>query len=602
MRSFLRTLIAWMLATFEQSAAPWAIAALWVIAASGCAGRVPQTTRVLGGRVQQGAFVSPHSYEWYIRGELFAAQGDHERAAEALQNARLGASDDAYVIARLATILEELGRTAAADRTIEEGLAFDSESEAVWLAKGHIALGRGRPDAARVAYERAAEVAPRSATAPLALAKLHAHEGRHRVGQMVLQTYLQGYVRRMRDEGSDFPFDSAQRGVSLIQVREAALELAVIRGDTELAAAIVRATLRATPGKLAMVRELARFSYDERPDITVALLEPIRRTPSDESLWVRALIQTGAIARARGVLEQTTAEDVGGPVKLAALYLSIDAPRAKQFAQQEPASQKAQWVIGNAELQSGRPGAAAEHFARALLIRHDRNPRLGLVDALRRQGLEPLAAEVLAHAYPSTGHSGSEPPRQPHQRGILERNQDLNNAVGLRIALAELRLTTLGLDAALHALSPERDVREAAARARLLDEGGRPRAAARAYAALPNRARPDNAHPDAGLLSPAVQARAAAERLLAAGSAAAASRRLRRWTRAHPDDLLARIRLVELLRIAGASGDAEKEARRLRPLTRSTALLSRLRGLGEPTSGPRTQPETTQPETTQPET
>ncbi|MCA9583119.1 MAG: tetratricopeptide repeat protein, partial [Myxococcales bacterium] len=65
---------------------------------SGCGGaKTPEVTRTLDGAARRGYFVSPYSYEWYVRGELAMERGDFEGAADAFERALLGPEEDPYV-------------------------------------------------------------------------------------------------------------------------------------------------------------------------------------------------------------------------------------------------------------------------------------------------------------------------------------------------------------------------------------------------------------------------------------------------------------------------------------------------------------------------
>ncbi|MFW6050787.1 MAG: tetratricopeptide repeat protein, partial [Myxococcota bacterium] len=157
----------------------WRWMLLLAAAAAGCAGTpAPEVARVMGGERREQTFVSPYAYEWYVRGELAAAHGDLEAAARAFQRARSGPEDDPYVIARLADVLDRLGRRGEAERVLDEGLALDPASEAVWLARARIARRHDALGDALEAYHQAEQAAPASPEAPLELAELLREAGR----------------------------------------------------------------------------------------------------------------------------------------------------------------------------------------------------------------------------------------------------------------------------------------------------------------------------------------------------------------------------------------------------------------------------------------
>src|SRR5690606_32400366 len=96
-----------------------------------------------------GIFVSPFSYEHFVRGELAYLRGDLRQAREEYMLARAGPEDDPLLIARLADVLDRLDREAEALALLREGEALDPESELIWLARGRIAERRGRVDEAK---------------------------------------------------------------------------------------------------------------------------------------------------------------------------------------------------------------------------------------------------------------------------------------------------------------------------------------------------------------------------------------------------------------------------------------------------------------------
>ena len=137
---------------------------LVVLASIGCgpqygAGAI---TRRLDGQPRTGIFVSPFSYEHFVRGELAYVAGDLRQAREEFLLARAGPEDDPLLIARLADVLDRLGREEEALAVLREGDALDPESELIWLTRGRIHERRGRIEEAKEAYSRALSLAPRS--------------------------------------------------------------------------------------------------------------------------------------------------------------------------------------------------------------------------------------------------------------------------------------------------------------------------------------------------------------------------------------------------------------------------------------------------------
>ena len=116
--------------------------------------------RRLGGVAQTGHFVSPYSYEWFIRGELASARHDWATAVQAYRMALAAPEEDTLVLSRLADALDHLGEPDQAQEVLEHAAQLDISSEAVWLMRGNIAERHGDIDVAIRAYERAEVAAP----------------------------------------------------------------------------------------------------------------------------------------------------------------------------------------------------------------------------------------------------------------------------------------------------------------------------------------------------------------------------------------------------------------------------------------------------------
>src|SRR5262249_28245241 len=153
------------------------------------------------------------SYEWFIRGELLAARGEHAAAAEAYEAALSSADDDPYLLARLADARDLAGDSAGAAHALDTALEIDPESEAAWLQRGAIAERRDEVPAALAAYEHAQEAAPRNPDAPLALARVLRAQGSQERAVAVLERF------------------AAQSERGSAAALEARLELARARGD-----------------------------------------------------------------------------------------------------------------------------------------------------------------------------------------------------------------------------------------------------------------------------------------------------------------------------------------------------------------------------------
>jgi tetratricopeptide (TPR) repeat protein len=360
----------------------------WLVALAlgwaGCAGvTYPPVDRIMGGE-RHGAqtFVSPYAYEQYVRGELAAARGELEEAAAAFRRARTGPEDDPYVIARLAEVLEALGRSGAADAVLEEGFALAPSSEAVWLARGQLADGRGHVEAALEAYHRAEQAAPRSPEAPLALARLLREQGQAGRAEAVLRRFLS----RLPVQGG-----TAAR---------ARLELALGRGDLGGALMAARTWLEAAPARSAEVIRLAELALEAGDAVMAAeLLEALPRPGAPVHLRVRALMAAGRTERAEAVLATADAEAVGGVAGLGELYLTAGRPdlaeETLEVAVLRRDSPAALRVAGDAALALGHWMAAAERLSAVPAGTSEADAaRRGLAEALEATGLGHLAAEL----------------------------------------------------------------------------------------------------------------------------------------------------------------------------------------------------------------
>ncbi|MFW5875518.1 MAG: tetratricopeptide repeat protein [Myxococcota bacterium] len=354
-----------------------------VVWASACATAEPApVVRVVGGEPRQQTFVSPYAYEWYIRGELAAAGGDLEAAAEALRRARTGPSDDPFVIARLAEVLDRMDRRAEAERVLDEGLELDPRSEAVWLARARIAARHDEVDRALQAFHRAEQAAPRSPSAPIGLAELL--QARGQVGRA--EAVLRRYLKRLPEAEP-----AALR---------ARLELALIRQDRATAVETARLLMRRAPARADAILRTAKLALARGDPVMAAdLLAALPDSHAPAALQVEALIAAGRPERAEAVLTAVHPRDVGGLAEQARLYLRVGrAGRSEEVAElanslgNDPA---AHLVAGQATLAQGKWAEAAAHFARVPpdLAATD-EAREGLSAALEAQGLGPLAEEI----------------------------------------------------------------------------------------------------------------------------------------------------------------------------------------------------------------
>ena len=461
-----------------------------------------QITRTLAGESRPGIFVSPFSYEHFIRAELAEVRGDLRRAAEEYRLARAGPEDDALLIARLADVLDRLGDEDEAIALLAQGDELSDDAagaELIWLARGRIHRRHGRLDAAVDALAHAASAAPTSEAGPLALAEVLRDRGEDAQADAILERYL-----------------TRSRGAGAARAR---LALALERRDPLAAADSVRSLLEAAPARREEVRAAARIAIDQaQPELALRLLAALPDAPEDRSLRLRARIAAHDPEGAEALLARWMPVGAEELLEVADGYLEIGhADRALELAQVAARSgggPNATLLLGRAHRAVGRPARAA-----SLLAQIEPGSRawpaapIELALALRDLGRGAMAAEVLAYAQRRAGDEA------------------------IQLALSESRWEAGDAQGALAALEGD-GVRLAAARARLLDRMGRPDAATRAYAELPD----DPALPT----SPRV--RAQAERATRAGDRERAIQLLRDHTMLAPEDEFTAARLRQLER------------------------------------------------------
>lgn len=379
-----------------------AIAATTLVVACGSAPE-PRIVRRIGGERRAGAFVSPHQYEWFVRGEIATAYGRHEEAAEAYRMALAGAEEDPLVLARLAETLDQLGQREEAERLLAEAHESQPGSESLWLATARIAARRGDADRAIAAYQRAQQAAPDSETAPIELARLLRDRGAAERADSVLESF------------------ATRAGGGTAGASRARLALALARGDAAAAAASVESLLRVAPARADEVREAAETALSGgRPDVAVRLLERVPRRAGDEELRVRALIEAGRGDEAEGLLAAAPDDAFASLLEEARLLLAIGRPeRAEELAAtaaQTGGGPLARVVEGRAALAQGRFVEAAAAFGSvARGAEGFAAARIGLAETLAAQGLDALAVETLAHTI-ETGTDDDEAVRAALER------------------------------------------------------------------------------------------------------------------------------------------------------------------------------------------
>lgn len=469
----------------------------------GCGGWGSSTLRrTVGGESRPGAFVSPFSYEHFVRAELAEIRGDLRQAAEEYRLARAGPEDDTFVIARLADVVDRLGREREAVQLLAQGDQMDPDDESIWLTRGRIHERHGRMDDAAEAFARAAIAAPSSEAGPLALATVMRERGDPDEADAVLSRYL-----------------SRASGAGAARAR---LALAIDHRDPLAAAEAVRSLLEAAPTRADEVRGAATTALDgDQPELALRLLAVLPDAPEDRPLRLRAMIAARDLEQAEGLLGGWMPN---GPVELVEVargYLAVARPEQAlevgRVAMSVGGGPPAQLVVGRALRASGRLGEAVEVLA-------------SIEPGSRAWPDAPieLAATLRDAGQPAAGAE------------VLERARSERDDVALRLALAEARFEAGYPESSLTALEGA-DPRLRAARARLLDRMGRHDDATAAYRELPSD---DPSIPENDRI------RAQAEHLVRAERERAIAL-LSSWVEAAPEDSLAAARL----RVLSAHGE-----------------------------------------------
>lgn len=471
------------------------LASIVLLGVAACTAPTLRTVpRVVDGNLEHGPFISPYAYEWFIEGEAWSSQDQHGQAAMAFENAAAAPSDDALLMTRLAEEYELSGDSRRADRTLAAARRSHPGSPWVALAQGRIAQHRGETTDAIEAFLRAQSQASTWDEPVIGLAETLIGSGRPERASAVLLAYLR-----------------ASNEVRSERARGVLLDLARRRGDVEtwrlavaLGAHSSRAEQALRAGKLALRRG--------QPALAARTLAPALDTAQHVAVWLRALLESGGRAEVASFLAASTNPETGDWSKRVDLLLEIgEADVVLALLNSVPPSPKAEYSKGRALLLKGNFVEAASVFAAVPLgAASFEAARLDFAECASALGRRGAAAEALSQA--------------PHY------------SLAVRETLAALFLQEGALRAGLRLFDPKRDL-ERATLAALFERAGHFEEAAAYYAAVKAP----------GLDAAGLRARVLAERLASQGKRRSAIEVLERWTVSAPDDLYARVRLVELL-------------------------------------------------------
>jgi thioredoxin-like negative regulator of GroEL len=477
---------------------------------------------VVDGRLEQGPIVSPYAYQWFIEGELYAAEGLHEEAAIAFENAMAAPTADDALMARLAEEYERSGASRRADRTLALARRSHPDSARVALAEARIRESRSEDVEAVSAFVRAHRLAPRWDEPVMALARMLEARGHPYRASAILLDYIAMVPQHEAVGARRLLREMARRSGDPQTLRRA---LAWDEGTSDEAQARAAGLLALDVG---------------RPALAARMLTGSAQGTENEKLWLHALIESGDRAKAAAFAVSTKGNRLGGALERARLLIASDEARgALDLLKTVRPIPSARYTKGRALLARGSYLDAAAALAEVPFGASDfEDAMLLLADCATSQRRLGVAAESLSMV--------------PY------------DSLETRKALAAIYLQAGDVRSGLRLFKP-RLSSERAVLASLFEEAGRFEEAAAFYASV------QGPTPD-----PRLRARATSERLASHGLLAGAIVILEDWTAFAPEDLYARARLVELLHADGRAEAARRQGRRTLELTTNPLLRAHL--------------------------
>ena len=489
-----------------------------------CAPALPRTVpRVVDGKVERGSFVSPYAYEWFVEGEMLATEGLHDEAAVAFENATAAPSTDPLLMTRLAEEYELSGAARRADRVLMLANRHHPRSARVALSEGRIQQHRDAHEDALSSFARARRLAPDWDAPVIAMAEALEARGNPARASALLLEYVENAGHGKRTPALSALVSLAQRQND-VETLERALGF-----DPAIS-------------REARIRATAELALDAgKPSLAARILKEVRDDPDTTSLWVRALVESGARKQAAAFLASPGGARFGDAAERAAMLIMLDEPdRALDLLSSARRTARSQYSRGRALAADGRYVEAVGVLAAVPRGSSSyESALLALADCSLAQRRTGAAAEIVSVA--------------PH------------GSLAVRMKLAEAYLREDELRPALRLFDPKRAA-DRTALASLFERGGHFEEAAAYYASV--HARPTN--------DPRVRARATAEQLASRGLRRAAIDVLERWTASAPDDLYARVRLVELLQAEDRTEAAETRGRQTMEVVVDPLLRDRL--------------------------
>lgn len=329
-----------------------------------------------GGSASAVPFVSPLSYEDFIRAELFEARGQHAQAIEAYRAAIAMSDGDPYLTARLAEALDRAGRPQEAEAQLERALSSQPRSEALLLAKARIARRAGDADRALSAYARAQEAASRPDTAFERIAYLRELGSQERATE-ALKALAQQHWSSVRDR---------------LRIE---LELALVERSHRALVGCARDWLALGGGDPGLTRRAAGVLLDQgHAALAIELLHGVPPSESDAPVRLQALLALGRAAECEHLLSSLPPHWLGGPLAMGEAYLLSGRPeealrvlRERSGAEDAATAARRAALIARSLAAAGRPQEAS-----ALLDRAD--TRSATCEALEASALFALARDA----------------------------------------------------------------------------------------------------------------------------------------------------------------------------------------------------------------
>ena len=310
---------------------------IFLLGVDACASPTLHTVpRVVDGRVEHGAFVSPYAYEWFIEGEVSAAKGQHDEAAMAFEAAAAAPADDVVLMTRLAEEYELSGASRRADRTLALARRSYPESARVALAEGRIQRYRGTDGIALSSFAHARELAPTWDAPVIAIADTLVAAGHARRAKSILLEYVESSLGTQSEHARRVLIDLSRRTG----------DAGTLQRALTLDPSSTSATRAQAAGELAL--------HAGQPALAGRILAKSLETPENVALWLRALVESGDRQEAVAFLATADSNRLGGVVEHVELLLEMgEVDAALRLLEAADPSPRVEYAKGRALLARG---------------------------------------------------------------------------------------------------------------------------------------------------------------------------------------------------------------------------------------------------------